>query len=182
MIVFVIGVLSIPIDVYFESKKDLTSYNRLEVRWLFGIIHFDPFQKKKNHKLPTPKTNKDKEKTNLTFIRRVISNRSMKKRIFSFLWDILHAIRLKRGYITLEFGHSDPAETAIILGKLYAAQYALIDPTESYIKIIPNFTQEVFYWDGQGLIRLFPAEIISKFLKFILSPTIWRNIYVSRFA
>lgn len=183
-----VGVLSLPIDLFFKTNSRSSKKAVFEVAWAFGLIRFRPTgssKKKKKEKEPDEQKKSKKKRTGsmqLSFLRRLIKNKRFRDRIIGFFKDLLHAIHHKSGYLTVELGLDDPADTAMVVGHFYSLQYSILDPTEEFLKVTPIFNEETIEWDGYGEIRIFPAQIIGSVIQLLVSPTIWKGLYEAKRA
>jgi len=170
-------ILLIPIDIVINAKNEV----QIKVLWCFGIIKYVPSKKQFKAK-KTIKKNITKKKKSKSSIFGLLTNEKFLWRVFDYLLSMLKSVHIKSGKINIEFGLDDPADTAILLGKIYAHQYSWLDPSEKRLKIHPNFNQACFKAEGAILIRLYPVELIYKTTLFLVSPILWRGLYVARYA
>ncbi len=182
----IMGLLSVPVDLFFKSNKNFKNYVDVEIRWFFGLFKFWPLamhledapesSRVKAIKI-TKKKEKNKNKIDMLFARRVVFNYEIRTILFHHLLNLVKTIHFMSGKLAIKFGFRDPGETGKILGQMLAVKYACCDNIGDKLILNPDFDQEVFEWDGHVHIRLIPMEIFIKSLSLFFSPGLWKGLY-----
>lgn len=171
--VFIILLLSVPVDLAFNVDKDEAFHSSVRVGWMFNLIGKDVKRKKKPEK-ERPKGRKRKRRTK-PFIA-MLRSRGFLRRLVRFVRDIFRISHVREFEIDLRIGLSDPAET----GMLFAAvapvlvQFRIFTPLD--IQVLPDFEQAGLQGYVKGDLRIFPIQFIFAGTLFALSPATIRAL------
>jgi hypothetical protein len=176
ILVFLIILLTVPVDLVFNVGKRDHIESRVRIGWLFGLIGKDIRARRKQAKAKT-KVKKKKKKRSVKPLLAVLRTRGLLKHSLRFIKDIIRRIKIRNLYVHLTLGLADPADT----GFLFAAVTPLITfvgvqkPTID-INIQPDFEQENLQGYAEGGVRVYPIQFIRPLLLFIFSLTTLRAI------
>lgn len=158
-LLFVLILLSIPVDLGFYLKKDETLEYQAELCLLFGLLTIDMTQK--TRKITLPK--KQKKEKNLHLSSLVESKRFIKQ-LMRLIKDIFHELQIKELRMHWHFGLGDPADTGMLLGLLQPALLPWKNATLS-----GDFQEAVLEGYCKAEVRIFPIRILGYMLAFIFS-------------
>jgi len=98
-----------------------------------------------------------------------------------FLRNLAHLLRglagviqVKSLWIDIKLGLSDPADTAEVVGLLWAILIPLEALTPLRARIVPDFSEEKLAASFEGKLRIWPIKIIPPIALFLLTPPTWR--------
>lgn len=161
-LLFVLILLSIPVDLSFYLKKDETLEYRAELCLLFGLLTIDMTkQGQKTRKIILPK--KQKKEKNLHLSSLAESKRFI-KRLMRLIKDLFHELQIKELRMHWHFGLGDPADTGMLLGLLQPALLPWKNATLS-----ADFQEAVLEGYCKAEVRIFPIRILGYMLAFIFS-------------
>lgn len=174
ILVFLIILLTVPIDLVFNISKRDNVASSVRVGWLFGLIGKDISGRRKQTKAKVKKKKKRKKRSVKPFLA-VARTRGFLKHFIRFIKDILRRIKIREACIEIKLGLADPADT----GFLFAAvtpllTFAGVQKPNIDINIQPDFDEEKFWGYAKGDLRLYPIRFIKPLLLFIFSLTTLR--------
>jgi hypothetical protein len=161
-LLFVLILLSIPVDLGFYLKKDEAMEYRAELCLLFGLVTIDMTeQNQKTIKSTLPKK-KNKERS--LHLSSLIENKRFIKRLMRLVSDIFHDLYIKDLRMHCHFGLGDPADTGMLLGLLQPVLLPWKNATLS-----ADFQEAVLEGYCKADVRIFPIRILGNILAFIFS-------------
>lgn len=161
-LLFVLILLSIPVDLNFYLQKDEAVEYRAELCLLFGLVTIDMTKQYQNTKKSTLPKKKKKEK-NLDLSSLIESKRFI-KRLMRLVRDLLHDLQIRDLHMHWHFGLGDPADTGMLLGLLKPVLLPWKNATLS-----ADFQEAVLEGYCKTEVRIFPIRILGYILAFIVS-------------
>lgn len=161
-LLFVLILLSIPVDLGFYLKKNERLEYRAELCLLYGLVTIDMTkQDRKTRKSILPK--KQKKEKNLQ-----LSSLAKSKRFIELLMrlvrDLFHDLQIKELRMHWHFGLGDPADTGMLLGLLQP----ILLPWEN-ATLSADFQEAVLEGYCKVQLRIFPIRILGYMLAFLFS-------------
>jgi hypothetical protein len=177
ILVFLIILLTVPIDLVFNVGKRDHIESRVRIGWLFGLIGKDIRARKKQAKAKVKVKKKKRKKRSVKPLLAIVRTRGLLKHVIRFIKDIIRRIKIRNLYIHLKLGLADPADT----GFLFAAvtpllTFAGVQKPTIHVNIQPDFEQENLQGYAEGGVRVYPIQFIKPLLLFIFSLTTLRAI------
>lgn len=161
-LLFVLILLSIPVDLGFYLKKDERLEYRAELCLLFGLVTIDMIkQDRKTGKSTLPK--KQKKEKNLHLSSLAESKRFI-ERLMRLVRDLFHDLQIKELRMHWHFGLGDPSDTGMLLGLLQPVLLPWGNATLS-----ADFQEAVLEGYCKGQLRIFPIRILGYILAFLFS-------------
>lgn len=158
-LLFVLILLSIPVDLGFYLKKDEILEYRAELCLLFGLVTIDMTkQGQKIRKSTLPKKQKKLHLSSLADSKRFI------KRLMRLISDLFHELQIKELRMHWHFGLGDPADTGMLLGLLQPVLLPWKNAT-----LCADFQEAVLEGYCKAQLRIFPIRILGYMLAFIFS-------------
>ena len=166
IILFIILVLSVPVDFAFSLETGEQGRASARVGWLFGLVWKDIHRRKeKPEKKP-----KKKRKQNLRPLLSVFRTRGLPRTFYNLVRRILNCLRIIELNANLRIGLDDPADTGMMCSVLFPAM-VFLSPFSTRLRIEPIFEEPTFEIGMHSIVRVFPIQIIGAVLRFVLSPT-----------
>ncbi|MDM5264069.1 hypothetical protein PF327_07660 [Sulfurovum sp. XTW-4] len=161
-LLFVLILLSIPVDLGFYLKKDEVLEYRAELCLLFGLVTIDMAkQNQKTRKSTLPKKKKKEKNLHLVSLR---ESKRFIKRLMRLVRDLFHDLQIKDLRMHWHFGLGDPADTGMLLGLLQP----MLLPWEN-ATLSADFQEAVLEGYCKAEVRIFPIRILGYILAFIFS-------------
>ncbi|MFQ6072838.1 MAG: DUF2953 domain-containing protein [Methanosarcinales archaeon] len=173
-----ISLLFIPFYFSFQLTKDreITQKN-ISIKWIFLSIHYDydgkvytfsclnkPLFKKLKKK--KKKIKKDKKED---FLKTISLLKKYYPQFYKLLKNSSKGFSVRDFTCNLTFGFSDPADTGILSGYLYALQGLIKTKIpQSNVRINPVFIEEIFEYKIKGSIKIKFYSSLFAIFKFIL--------------
>jgi len=169
IILFIILLLSIPVDMAFvlEAREDVKATAR--VGWLFGLVWKDMHRRKK-------KKPKKERKRGMKPLLSVLRTKGLPGRILKLGRQILSCLKVRQLDADFRVGLDDPADTGILCSVLWPALVPLSSFSPMRFRMEPAFDEPAFEVSLHGRVRLFPIQMVWPLLCFVLSPTGWRTV------
>ncbi len=169
--IFIILLLTVPVDLAFNVDRDVATHSRVRVRWMFNLIGKDIKREKKPEK-EKPGKKKRRIKPFIAMLRA----RGFLRRLLRFVRDVFRIARVREFKLDLRIGLSDPAETGMLFGVIapVLVQSRIFTPLD--IQILPDFEQTGLQGYVKGDVRIFPIQLIFIGTLFAFSPATIRAI------
>lgn len=180
IILFIVLMLSIPVDISFGLEADENVKATARVRWLFGLVLKDIYPRKKKKPKKEPKK---RRKGNLKSLLSLIRIKGLPRRVLKLTRQILGCLKVRQLDADLRVGLDDPADTGMMWSVLWPAFVPLTSSGPKRLKMEPVFDEPGFEVSLHGGVRLFPIQTVWPLLCFVLSPTglrIVKSMVVSR--
>jgi hypothetical protein len=178
IILFIVFVLSIPVEMAFDLHVHEGVKSRVRVGWLFGLIWKDMGRRKKK-----PKEKKEKKKRSMKTFFTVLRTEGVPSRLLKLAKQIIRGLKIRQLDAHFRFGLDDPADTGI----LYAIVWPALAFCGSYehvsMSVEPSFDEPTLEGSMNGRIRFFPIQVVGTVLRFAFSPTgirVAKSMLVSR--
>ncbi len=168
IILFVVLVLSIPVDMAFafNTRSDVKATVRFG--WLFGLVWKDVGRGEKRK--PKKKPEK-KRKRNLKPLLSVFRTRGLPRKFFVLVRQMLSCLDIRQLNADLRVGLDEPVDTGIMCSILWPALVSLDWFGPVRFRIEPAFEGPVFEANLYGEVRLFPIQLVGYLLWFVFSMT-----------
>ena len=171
-LLFLILLLSVPVDLIFAVERHGEVKGRIRVAWMFGFVGKDIRRRKRKPK----KEEKRKRKRGVRPLLAMMRSRGFVRKLSRFIRDVLRRLKIRELKLDLMVGLGDPAET----GMLCAAMPGLIAFANSLapvdMRIRPDFTEAKLRGYLRGDLRVFPIRFVVPTILFSCSPTTLRAI------
>ncbi len=176
ILIFLIILLTVPVDLVFNVGKRDHIESRVRIGWLFGLIGKDIRATRKQAKVKV-KEKKKKRKRSVKPVLAVVRTRGFLKHVIRFIKDIIRRIKIRNLCVHLTLGLADPADTGFIFAAITPlVTFAGVQKPTIDINIQPDFEQENLQGYAEGGVRIYPIQFIKPLLLFIFSLTTLRVI------
>jgi hypothetical protein len=176
ILIFLIILLTVPVDLVFNVGKRDHIESRVRIGWLFGLIGKDIRATRKQAKVKV-KEKKKKRKRSVKPVLAVVRTRGFLKHVIRFIKDIIRRIKIRNLCVHLTLGLADPADTGLIFAAITPlVTFAGVQKPTIDINIQPDFEQENLQGYAEGGVRIYPIQFIKPLLLFIFSLTTLRVI------
>ena len=159
---FVLILLSIPVDLGFYLKKDEAVEYRAELCLLFGLITIN--MTKQNQKTRKSTLQKKKKKEKNLHLASLGESKRFIIRLMRLVRDLFHDLQIKDLRMHWHFGLGDPADTGMLLGLLQPVLLPWKNATLS-----ADFQEAILEGYCKVQLRIFPIRILGYILAFIFS-------------
>jgi len=169
IVLFIVLVLSIPVDMTLDLETPERAGTKMRVGWLFGLFWKDIRGRRK-------RTPKKREKRGMKSFLSVLRVRGLPEGILKLVRRILGRFKFGRMDVDIRLGLDDPADT----GMMYSVLWPLLVPVSSYgpmnFRLEPAFDEPTFKASLRGRVRLYPIQMVGPVFRFVFSPTGLRAI------
>jgi len=178
---------------------------RMRIGWLFGHLHKDVSRGSDERKpsaggeeeAPEKEDDKEREETKrgergvdrdeveekkpeggLSSSRaalELLRTEGFLRNLTRLLRGLFGAVRVQFLKIEIKLGLEDPADTAEVVGLLWAVLIPLESLSPIKSRIDPSFSEEALEGSFEGRLRIVPIKIIPPLARFLLSPPTWRG-------
>ena len=170
---FIILVLSIPIDMAVDLETEENVKARMRVGWLFGLVWKDISGRRKKR---PEKIVKKKRRIRIKSLFSVLRTKGLAGAIFKLARRMLSCLKIRQLDTELRLGLDDPFETGMMCSVLWPGLVPLSSVGPVRFRIEPAFDEPAFEVNLYGRLRLFPIQMVVPLLGFIISPTGWRTV------
>jgi len=169
IILFIILMLSIPVDMAFalEAHEDVKATMR--VGWLFGLVWKDIRRRRKK------KPEKKKERSMKPLLS-LLRTKGLPRRLLKLARQLLSCLKVRQLDADFRVGLDDPVDTGMMCSVLWPALVPLSWFGPMRFRMEPAFNEPAFEGSLHGRIRLFPIQMVETLLCFALSPTGLRTL------
>lgn len=191
-----ISLLFIPFYFSFQLTKNReTTQKNISIKWIFLSIHYDYDGKvytfsclnkplfKKLKKKTKKKVKKDK-KEDFLWLAIISLLKEYYPQFYKLLKNLSKGFSFRDFTCNLTFGFSDPSDTGILSGYLYALQGLIKTKIPlSNIRINPVFIEEIFEYKIKGSIKIKFYSLLFAIFKFIISKPFWiflHHLFIKR--
>ena len=168
---FLVLLLSIPVDLVFYLEKEVAFKPRVGVRWMFGLVGRDISGWKRK-----PKEEKKKKERNIKPLLAMLRTGGFLRRLFRFIRDILRLLSIHELKLDLRVGLDDPADTGLLLAAVGPAMVSTRYFPWLDVRIEPDFDRENLRGYCKGDVRAFPIRFVAPLILFVFSPTTIRAV------
>ncbi|HEX73573.1 MAG TPA: hypothetical protein G4N93_00250 [Dehalococcoidia bacterium] len=168
VILFIVLMLSIPVDMKFDLATNEHAKAKIRIGWLFGLVWKDIRTRKK--KKPKEKPKKRRKRGIKSFLP-LLRIKGLLGKILKLIRQILGCLKIKQLDVASRVGLDNPFDTGMLCSVLWPA---LIPPNPSgkvIFRLEPVFSEFAFEASLQGWVRLFPIQLVWTLVSFVLSPT-----------
>jgi hypothetical protein len=169
IILFIILVLSIPVDMALELEATERAGSKMRVGWLFGLFWKDIRGRKR--KKPVKR-----EKRDMRYFLSVLRVRGLPGGILKLARRMLGRLKVGQMDIDIRLGLDDPADT----GMVYSVLWPVLIPVGALgpvnFRFEPAFDEPAFDASVHGKVRVYPIQMVGPVLRFVFSPTGLRAI------
>ena len=168
IVLFVLLVLSIPVDMAFDVGWPGGARSRMRVGWLFGLLGKEFGRSRKKPEERASKRKKKKRRAKPSFS--LLATEGVAGGLLKLSRRILRGVRVRHLDARLGIGLDDPADT----GLLYSALWPLLGPltynSSANVRLELSFEGPTLDLTARGQIRVFPIQMVWYVLLFALSP------------
>ena len=172
IILFIVFVLSIPVELAFELAVREETKSRARVGWLFGLVWKDIGREKKK---PRKKPRKKKKRSMKPFLD-LLRTEAVRSGLLKLIRKILRCFKVRQLDADLRIGLDEPADTGMLCALLYPVLATFSLPSPVRVRFEPSFSEPALEIDLRGWVRLFPIQMVGSLLQFALSQAGWRTI------
>jgi hypothetical protein len=169
IVLFIMLVLSIPVDMALELETTERAGTKMRVGWLFGLFWKDIRGRRKR------KPKKRERKDFMSFLS-VLRVRGLPEGILKLTRRMLGRFKVGQMDVDIRFGLDDPADT----GMMYSVLWPLLVPVNPFgpvsFRLEPAFDEPTFETSLHGRVRVYPIQMVGPVLRFVFSPTGLRAI------
>ena len=169
IVLFIILVLSIPVDMALDLEAPERAGTKMRVGWLFGLFQKEIRGRRK--KKPRKKAKRDMRPF-LSMLR----VRGLPEGILKLTRRILGRFKVGQMDVDIRLGLDDPADT----GMMYSVLWPVLVPVSSCgpvnFRFEPAFDDPTFEASLHGRVRLYPIQMVGPVFSFVFSPTGLRAI------
>ena len=198
IVLFILLVLSIPVDMAFDIGGSGAARSRMRVGWLFGLlgkefggkgknrieqVSKDPAERHLAHVAVAPVKLDGIEEPKVRASKRKKKNRSAKpflsllmtrgvvRGLLKLSRRILSGIRVRHLDARVRIGLDDPAATGILYSALWPVLVPLTNSSSAKVRMELSFEEPALDLIARGRIWVFPIQMVWSVLLFVLSPT-----------
>jgi len=164
VILFIILMLSAPVDIKFDLATHEYVKAKIRIGWLFGLVWKDIRAREK-------KKPKERRKRGIKSFLPLLRNKSLPGKILKLARQMFGCLRIKKLDVALRVGLDDPFDTGMLCSVLWPALIPHSPSGTVRFKLEPVFNQFTFEASLQGWVRLFPIQLVWLLVSFVLSPT-----------
>lgn len=168
VILFIVLMLSIPVDIKFDLATHGHAKAKIRIGWLFGLVWKDIRARKKKESKEKPKK---RRKRGIKSFLPLLRIKDLPGKILKLIRQTLGCLKIKQLDVAFRVGLDDPSDTGMLCSVLWPA---LIPPSPSgkvRFRWEPVFSESAFEASLQGWVRLFPIQLVWLLVSFVLSPT-----------
>ena len=173
VILFIILMLSIPVDMKFDLATHEHTKAKIRIGWLFGLVWKDIRARKK--KKPKEKPKKRRKRGIKSFLP-LLRIKGLPGKILKLIRQILGCLKVRQLDADFRVGLDDPADTGIMCSVLWPALVPISSFGPVRFRVEPVFDEVVFEGSLRGRVRVFPIQMVGPVLCFVLSPTGLRTV------
>jgi hypothetical protein len=170
IVLFIIGVLSIPVDMMLDLDTAGDGGTKMRMGWLFGLVWKDMARRKRK------KPEKVKKKRDIRPLLSLLRTRDLPAKALTLARQMLGRLKVRQLDADLRVGLDDPADTAMLWSVLWPAVIPLGSSGPMTFRIEPAFDEAAFDVSVQGRVRLIPIQMAGPVLRFLISRTFLRLI------
>ncbi|AGA35317.1 hypothetical protein TVNIR_3689 [Thioalkalivibrio nitratireducens DSM 14787] len=184
----VVGLLVIPVTFTFRVVWPETAGNELRLTWAFGLV---------NVRVPTgvgaPPAMTDagaharsvgraakRRRARTPNLFAALRQKPFRQRVLRLAMDLWRAVDRRNLRLDLRIGTGDPAETGQLWAVVGPISGILQNIEGGRVRIVPEFVDAVFDFDGSGRLRVIPLQVLAIAAGLVFSPPIWRGLRAMR--
>ncbi len=168
IVLFILLVLSIPVDIAFDVGGPGAARSKMRVGWLFGLLGKEFGRRRKKPKQRASKRKK-KERSAKLFLSLLVT-KGVAKGLLQLSMRILSGLRVRHLDARLRIGLDDPADTGMLYSALWPVLVPLTYNSSAKVRIELSFEEPALDLTARGRIRVFPIQMVWSVLLFALSP------------
>jgi hypothetical protein len=178
-------ILAIPIDAVLDMDVHGKPVLKTKVRWLFGLVTFQPGGEKAAEKPVRPVERKQKpaRKTGLTevwerfmSVLEALKTKGLLNEVKKLLLRLFRSFDVRELAGEFTAGLPDPAYTGMLYGLFTAATVLFGWPLLRNVRLYPAFDRFVFEGDLHAVIRVKPISLVWSVLSFMFSLPVMRAV------
>jgi len=169
IILFIILMLSIPVDMAFDLEAHENVKATMRVGWLFGLVWKDIRRQEK-------KKPRKKRERRLKPLLPLLRTKGLPRGILKLTRQILGCLKVRQLDANLRAGLDNPANTGIMCAVLWPILLLLGSLGPMRFRMEPAFDEPAFEVSLHGRVRLFPVQVVRVLLCFVFSPTGLRTV------
>ena len=171
IVLFIVLVLSIPVDMAFDFGGPGAARSRMRVGWLFGLLgkEFGPSRKKSKERESKREKREKKKRGAKPFLSLLVTN-GVAGGLLKLLRRVLSGVRVRHLDARLEIGLDDPADTGTLYSALWPVLVPLTNNSSAKVQMELAFDGPTLDLAARGRIRVFPIQMVWYVLLFVLSP------------
>ena len=165
---FIVLMLSIPVDMKFDLATHEHAKAKIRIGWLCGLVWKDIRARKK--KKPKEKPKKRRKRGIKSFLP-LLRIKGLLGKILKLIRQILGCLKVRQLDADFRVGLDDPADTGIMCSVLWPALVPISSFGPVRFRVEPVFSEFAFEASLQGWVRLFPIQLVWSLVSFVLSAT-----------
>ena len=167
IVLFILLVLSIPVDMAFDVGGPGAARSRMRVGWLFGLLGKDLGGRRTKPKERAPK--RDRRKRSAKPFLSILVTKGVARGLLKLSRRILSGVRVRHLDARLRIGLDDPADTAMLYSALWPVLVPLTYNSSAKVRVELSFEEPALDLTARGRIRVFPIQMVWYVLLFALS-------------
>ena len=172
IVIFILLVLSIPVDMAFNVGGPGAARSRMRVGWLFGLSGIEIGRRRKKPKDRAPK--RETKRRSAMPLLSLLATKGVVGGLLKLFRRILSGVRVKQLDAHLRIGLDDPADTAMLYAALWPVLVPLTYNSLANLRMELSFEEPALDLTARGRIRVIPIQMVWYVLLFALSPAILR--------
>lgn len=176
IILFLVLLLSIPVDLTFRIERDTNFRSMVRLEWMFGLIGKGLERGGKKKERAKKKRKKKGRARKFKPFLAMLRTRGFLRNFLKYLRDVIRRFHIQKLKLVIRFGLTDPADTGFLLAVLTPAIVVTNSFSSFDAQLSPDFECEMVQGYFQGGIRVFPIQIVWCSLRFFLSWTTIRAV------
>ena len=169
IVLFILVVLSIPVDMAFDVGGPGARRSRMRVGWLLGLLGKEIGQRRKKPKERASK--REKKRLGAKPFLSLLVTQGAARALVKLSRRILSDVRVRHLDARLRIGLEDPADTGMLYSALWPVLVPLTYNSSAKVRMELSFEEPALDLAAHGLIRVFPIQMMWPVLLFALSPT-----------
>ena len=168
IVLFILLVISIPVDMAFDVGWPGAARSRMRVGWLFGLLgkEFGRTREKPKERASKRKKKKRSAKPFLS----LLVTKGVARGLLKLSRRILSGVRVRHLDAHLRIGLDDPADTGMLYSALWPVLVPLTYNSSAKVRMELSFEEPALNLTARGRIRVFPIQMVWYVLLFALSP------------
>ena len=168
IVLFILFVLSIPVDMAFDVSGPGAARSRIRVGWLFGLFGKELGRSRKKPQEQASKRKK-KKRSAKPFLS-LLMTKGVARGLLKLVRRIFSSVRVRHLDARLVIGLDDPADTRMLYSALWPVLVPLTYNSSAKVRMELSFEEPVLDLTARGRVRVFPIQMVWSVLLFALSP------------
>jgi len=186
-LLLLVALLAIPITIAFQVNSKQSVKSSFTLVWLFGLVNIKSRERNSKKTLNNKSAHnsvqdndKPRNKERRQYAFRLIIQPELRQYILSFVPRVLRAITSNDVQVTIRIGLDNPADTGVLWGYMGPVAGWLGSLRNVSIGLVPEFSQAIFEFNGEGRLRFIPIQFIYLLIALVLSPVVLKSFMRAR--